>query len=133
MAVEILRARGVDRDLALLFDALAASYRALGDTTAEALARAGARVRSVEATMAGLGRTAFLARPRPDLLPVAGDDVGLAVKLRPDRGVPGAYRLGRVDRLVRLVCLAEVRGEVCHSERNVLDEDLQVVVALPVR
>ena len=27
------------------------------------------RLRSIEATLAGLGRTAFLGRPRPDLMP----------------------------------------------------------------
>jgi plasmid stabilization system protein ParE len=69
MAFEVVRARGCDRDLAALFDRLAAGYRALGDTEAEAQARAAARVRAVEAAMAGLGRTAFLGRPRPDLMP----------------------------------------------------------------
>ena len=69
MAFEVLRSRGCDRDLAALFDRLAAGYRDLGDSLAEALARAAARVRSVEATMAGLGRTAFLGTPRPDLGP----------------------------------------------------------------
>ena len=69
MAFEVVRARGCDRDLAALFDALATGYRALGDTLAEAHARAAGRLRSIEATLAGLGRTAFLGRPRPDLLP----------------------------------------------------------------
>lgn len=101
MAVEILRARGVDRDLALLFDALAAGYRALGDTTAEALARAGARVRSVEATMAGLGRTAFLARPRPDLLP------GLLPSLREVTADQAVYTF-LVDREPRRILILAV-------------------------
>jgi plasmid stabilization system protein ParE len=69
MAFEVVRARSCDQDLAALFDALFARYRGLGDTTAEALDRAEARIRSVEATMAGLGRVWFLGRPRPDLLP----------------------------------------------------------------
>jgi plasmid stabilization system protein ParE len=69
MAFEVVRAAGCDRDLAAMLDALTEGYRALGDTLAEAHGRAAARVRSVEATMAGLGRTAFLGRPRPELLP----------------------------------------------------------------
>ena len=69
MAFEVVRARGCDRDLAALFDALVAGYRALGDTLAEAHSRAALRLRSIEATLAGLGRTAFLGRERPDLLP----------------------------------------------------------------
>jgi plasmid stabilization system protein ParE len=69
MAFEVVRARGCDGDLAALFDALVAGYRALGDTLAEAHARAALRLRSIEATLAGLGRTAFLGRARPDLMP----------------------------------------------------------------
>jgi len=69
MAFEVVRARGCDGDLAALFDALVAGYRALGDTLAEAHARAAGRLRSIEATLAGLGRTAFLGRARPDLMP----------------------------------------------------------------
>ena len=69
MAFEVVRARGCDGDLAALFDALVAGYRALGDTLAEAHSRAALRLRSIEATLAGLGRTAFLGRERPDLLP----------------------------------------------------------------
>jgi toxin ParE1/3/4 len=69
MALEILRARGCERDLAAILDQLVEGYRALGDTTAEALARGAARVRAIEAAMTGLGRTAFLARPRNDVLP----------------------------------------------------------------
>ena len=69
MAFEVVRARGCDRDLAALFDALVAGYRALGDTLAEAHARAALRLRSIEATLAGLGRTAFLGQARPDLMP----------------------------------------------------------------
>lgn len=69
MALEILRARGCERDLAVIFDQLVDGYRALGDTTAEALARAAARVRAIEAAMTGLGRIAFLARRRDDVVP----------------------------------------------------------------
>jgi plasmid stabilization system protein ParE len=69
MAFEVVRARGCERDLAALHDSLVAGYRALGDTLAEAHSRAAGRVRSIEATLAGLGRTAFLGRARPDLLP----------------------------------------------------------------
>lgn len=69
MAFEVVRARGCDADLAALHDALVAGYRALGDTLAEAHARAAGRLRSIEATLAGLGRTAFLGRARPDLMP----------------------------------------------------------------
>jgi plasmid stabilization system protein ParE len=69
MAFEVVRARGCDRDLAALHDALVDGYRSLGDTLAEAHARAAGRLRSIEATLAGLGRTAFLGRARPDLLP----------------------------------------------------------------
>lgn len=69
MALEILRAKGCDRDLALILDQLVEGYRALGDTMSEAVSRAAARVRAIEAAMSGLGRTAFLARPRPDILP----------------------------------------------------------------
>jgi plasmid stabilization system protein ParE len=69
MAFEVVRARGCDRDLAALHDSLVAGYRALGDTLAEAHSRAALRLRSIEATLAGLGRTAFLGRARPDLLP----------------------------------------------------------------
>jgi plasmid stabilization system protein ParE len=69
MAFEVVRARGCDRDLAAIFDQLAEGYRGLGDTLAEAHGRAAARVRAIEATMAGLGRTAFLGRPRPEILP----------------------------------------------------------------
>lgn len=69
MVLEVLRARDCERDLALILDQLVEGYRALGDTTAEAVARAGARVRAIEAAMAGLGRTVFLARPRNDVLP----------------------------------------------------------------
>jgi plasmid stabilization system protein ParE len=109
MAVEILRARGVDRDLALLFDALAASYRALGDTTAEALARAGARVRSVEATMAGLGRTAFLARPRPDLLPDLREVVA-------DRAVY-TFLVDREPRRIRILAVSFVGADPALRDR----------------
>lgn len=69
MAFEVVRAQGCDADLAALHDALLAGYRALGDTLAEAHARAAGRLRSIEATLAGLGRTAFLGRARPDLGP----------------------------------------------------------------
>jgi len=69
MAFEVVRARGCDRDLAALHDALVEGYRALGDTLAEAHVRAAGRLRSIEATLAGLGRTAFLGRARPDLMP----------------------------------------------------------------
>lgn len=69
MAFEVVRAKGCDADLAALHDALLAGYRALGDTLAEAHARAAGRLRSIEATLAGLGRTAFLGRARPDLGP----------------------------------------------------------------
>jgi plasmid stabilization system protein ParE len=67
MAFEVVRAAGCAADLALLHDTLVAGYRALGDTLAEAHARAAGRLRSIEATLAGLGRTAFLGRARPDL------------------------------------------------------------------
>lgn len=69
MALEILRSKGCERDLALILDQLVDGYRALGDTTVEAVARAGLRVRAIEAAMAGLGRTAFLARRRDDVAP----------------------------------------------------------------
>jgi toxin ParE1/3/4 len=69
MAFEVVRAQGCDRDLAVIFEALVEGYRALGDTLAEALGRAAALVRSIEATMAGLGRTAFLGKPAPEILP----------------------------------------------------------------
>lgn len=69
MAFEVVRARGCDADLAALHDALVAGYRGLGDTLAEAHSRAAGRLRSIEATLAGLGRTAFLGRARPDLGP----------------------------------------------------------------
>lgn len=69
MAPEILRAKGCERDLAMILDQLVEGYRALGDTLAEALDRAGTRVRAIEAAMTGLGRTAFLARPRDDVAP----------------------------------------------------------------
>lgn len=69
MAFEVVRARSCDRDLAALFDGLVAGYRGLGDTLAEAHSRAAGRLRSIEATLAGLGRTAFLGRERPDLMP----------------------------------------------------------------
>lgn len=69
MAFEVVRARSCDRDLAALFDALVEGYRALGDSLAEAHSRAAVRLRSIEATLAGLGRTAFLGRARPDLMP----------------------------------------------------------------
>ncbi len=69
MAFEVVRAKGCDADLAALHDALLAGYRALGDTLAEAHARTAGRLRSIEATLAGLGRTAFLGRARPDLGP----------------------------------------------------------------
>lgn len=69
MAFEVVRAAGCARDLAALHDGLVAGYRALGDTLAEAHARAAGRLRSIEATLAGLGRTAFLGRARPDLMP----------------------------------------------------------------
>lgn len=69
MAFEVVRARGCEADLAALLDQLVEGYRALGDTLAEAVERAARRVRAIEAAMAGLGRTAFLGRPRPDLMP----------------------------------------------------------------
>ncbi len=69
MALEILRAKGCERDLAVILDALVDGYRGLGDTLAEALDRAATRVAAIEAAMAGLGRTAFLARRRDDVAP----------------------------------------------------------------
>ncbi len=69
MAFEVVRARSCDRDLAAIHNSLVDGYRALGDTLAEAHSRAAGRLRSIEATLAGLGRTAFLGRPRPDLMP----------------------------------------------------------------
>ena len=69
MALEILRAKGCERDLALILDQLVEDYRALGDTITEAIVRAADRVRAIEGAMAGLGRTAFLARRRDDLAP----------------------------------------------------------------
>ena len=88
MAFEVVRARGCDRDLAALFDALVEGYRALGDTLAEAHSRAALRLRSIEATLAGLGRTAFLGRERPDLAagPAAADRRPHALRLHPRRG-----------------------------------------------
>jgi plasmid stabilization system protein ParE len=97
MAFEVVRARGCDRDLAALHDALVAGYRGLGDTTAEALDRAAARIRSVEATMAGLGRVWFLGRPRPELLP------GLR-QLAADRAV-FAYLVDEAARQVRVLAV----------------------------
>lgn len=90
MAFEVVRVRSCDRDLAALHDTLVAGYRALGDTLAEAHARAAGRLRSIEATLAGLGRTAFLGRERPDLLPglrlVTADRTLFAFTLDADAG-----------------------------------------------
>ncbi len=91
MAFEVVRARACDADLAALHDALVAGYRALGDTLAEAHSRAAGRLRSIEATLAGLGRTAFLGRARPDLMPglrlVTADRTVFAFTLDTDAGV----------------------------------------------
>jgi toxin ParE1/3/4 len=94
---EIVRSRDCDRDLAAIFDHMLESYRGLGDTAAEALDRAAARVRSIEATMAGLGRTAFLGRPRPDLLP------GLR-QLTTDRAV-FSFRVDEASREVQVLAV----------------------------
>jgi toxin ParE1/3/4 len=69
MAFEVVRSRASDRDLELVFDHLAETYRALGDPTDIALERAAARVRAIEDAMEGLGRAPFQGTLREDLLP----------------------------------------------------------------
>jgi plasmid stabilization system protein ParE len=51
MAFEVVRSRASDRDLEAIFDHLVATYQTLGDTFAEALDRAAARVRAIEDDM----------------------------------------------------------------------------------
>jgi toxin ParE1/3/4 len=56
MAFEVVRSRASDRDLAAIFDHLAATFEALGDAPGEALDRAAARIRSIEDDTERLGR-----------------------------------------------------------------------------
>ena len=69
--------------------------------------------------------------PGPDRLAVAGPQDRLVVELRPDGPVRVARPLGGGDRLVRVRCALH-RREVGQAERDVLDEDLGVVLALAV-
>ena len=69
MAYEVVRSRGSDRDLELIFDHLAETYGLLGDTPRDAFDRAAARLRAIEDDMEGLGRTPFQGTLRPDLMP----------------------------------------------------------------
>ena len=69
MAFEVVRSRASDRDLEAIFDHLAATYQAFGDTLAEALDRAAARVRAIEDDMERLGRTPFQGTRREELRP----------------------------------------------------------------
>ena len=52
---EVLRSSQCDEDLEMVFDHLFEAYRALGDTSNEAFARAAARVRGLESALAQLG------------------------------------------------------------------------------
>lgn len=68
MVFEVVRSRDSDRDLEIVFDHLAETYRALGDPVAVALERAAARVRAIEDAMESLGRAPFRGTLRADLL-----------------------------------------------------------------
>ena len=69
MAFEVVRSRASDRDLEAIFDHLVTTYQGLGDTPAEALDRAAARVRAIEDDMERLGRAPFQGTLREALRP----------------------------------------------------------------
>ena len=68
-----------------------------------------------------------------DRVPVVGGQLGLEVELVPDRRVASANGLGRLDRIVGGALATLHRPEVGQTERDVLDEDVEVVFALAVR
>ena len=71
--------------------------------------------------------------PGAHRVPVVGGQLGLQVELVPDRRVAGANGLGRLDRVVRGALATLHRPEVGQTERDVLDEDVEVVLPLSVR
>ena len=73
------------------------------------------------------------ADPGADRVSVVGGQLGLQVELVPDRRVAGANGLGGLDRVVRGALATLHRPKVRQAERDVLDEDVEVVFPLPVR
>ena len=69
MTYEVVRSRACDRDLELIFDHLFETYQSLGDTAAEALERAAARVRGIEDDLEDLGRRPHMGALCPEVMP----------------------------------------------------------------
>jgi plasmid stabilization system protein ParE len=69
VAFEVVRSRASDRDLALIFDHLAESYRGVGEDEREAIERAAARVTTIEDAMEALGAAPFQGTLMPTLMP----------------------------------------------------------------
>ena len=69
--------------------------------------------------------------PRPDRMPIVRRELRFERDLVPQRGVPRPHRLGCFDRVLHALRAALQRGQVGQPERDVLHEDVEVVVALP--
>lgn len=68
MAYRVRLSKAALADLELIFDHLAESYEALGETPEEALARAAARIRTIQAQMEGLGDVPHQGTLWPELM-----------------------------------------------------------------
>jgi len=66
---DVLRSRGSDRDLEIIFDHLAGAFEALGDPADTAFARAADRIRRIEDDMASPGRAPIRGTLREELMP----------------------------------------------------------------
>lgn len=69
MVFDVLRTEETDRDLASIFQFLVTSYRALGESLADAAEHAEHRVRRIEHEMMRLGTTPHQGTLLPELLP----------------------------------------------------------------
>lgn len=69
MTYEVVRSRGCERDFELIFDHLFETYQSLGDTSAEALERATARLRCIEDDLEDLGRRPHDGALVPEVMP----------------------------------------------------------------
>ena len=69
MPYRVERSLATDEDLSAIFDFLVESYVAFGDSGAEALERAAARLEGIEAEMLALGDFPHQGSLRPEILP----------------------------------------------------------------
>jgi plasmid stabilization system protein ParE len=69
MVYDVVRSVASDRDLEMIFDHLVEAYISLGEPVADAIQRAGERIRSIEAAMAALGTVPHQGTLLQDIMP----------------------------------------------------------------